>query len=149
MCKQERPLGDFPRSKNRKDGHGTRCKTCQREYSKQWYKRNRAKRNEQTKTYYQQNERQFRENAYRSKYGIGVEDYERMVEEQKGVCALCSKPEAAKDGRSGRVRRLAVDHCHETEKVRGLLCYRCNHLIGCLGDNLEAAERLVRYMKGR
>lgn len=46
------------------------------------------------------------------------------------------------------MRELAVDHCHETGRIRGLLCYRCNHLVGCLGDNLEAAQRLVAYMEG-
>lgn len=47
---------------------------------------------------------------------------------------------------------IAIDidskYCHETGRVRGLLCYRCNYLIGCLGDNLEAALKLVQYMEG-
>jgi hypothetical protein len=46
------------------------------------------------------------------------------------VCAICFQPETVVDPKTGKVRRLAVDHCHVSKRVRALLCYRCNTLIG-------------------
>ncbi len=57
-------------------------------------------------------------------YGITVEEYKRKFQDQKGVCALCGKPETVMI--NGRVRRLAVDHNFESGQVRGLLCTVCN-----------------------
>ena len=59
-----------------------------------------------------------REKEYVRKYGITIADYDRMLEEQGGVCKLCGRPPAK--------RRLHVDHNHKTKRVRGLLCFRCN-----------------------
>jgi len=56
-------------------------------------------------------------------FGLTPEIYEEMLREQGGVCGLCLKPPAAK-------RRLAVDHCHQTNRVRGLLCHNCNLRLG-------------------
>lgn len=53
-----------------------------------------------------------------SKYKIRLADYERMLDKQGGVCWICQNPPVTK--------RLAVDHCHETGRVRGLLCSSCN-----------------------
>jgi hypothetical protein len=147
-CEQDRSLTEWHKSKDRKDGLATQCKHCVKKRTNQWYLDNKEVHDARNRRYYRNNERQFRENAYRSKYGIGVDDYDRLFESQNGVCALCNKPESARDKWTGKVRRLAIDHCHETGQVRGLLCYRCNHITGCLGDNLEAALKLVRYMEG-
>ncbi len=64
------------------------------------------------------------------KFTFGMEhgEYERMLEKQNGVCAICSQPESVIH--LGKVVRLSVDHCHKTNKVRQLLCYACNHLVG-------------------
>ena len=65
-------------------------------------------------------------------YGITEEDYDRMYKEQKGVCAICKKPETRQS--KGKTTLLCVDHDHETGKVRGLLCHRCNTVIGMFTD---------------
>ena len=77
-------------------------------------------------------------------YGITLDDYNIMLEDQNGVCAICGKPphEANPDHWK---ERLAVDHCHETGRVRGLLCNNCNAGIGHLGSEsvaLAAAQYL-------
>lgn len=74
------------------------------------------------------------------KYGITEEDYERMLEEQDHLCAICREPCS-----SGR--RLAVDHCHLTGKVRGLLCMNCNIALGKLKDSVKIAQSLIRYLE--
>jgi hypothetical protein len=71
----------------------------------------------------------------KSQFGMTVDDYDAMVEKQKGVCAICNKAEIAIDNRSGKARPLAVDHCHSTGRVRGLLCMMCNTAIGKLKDS--------------
>lgn len=142
------PLDAFPKKKtNKRDGRGPWCKECQRAYAKRWYQGNEGKR-QKNRTYYQENPGKFREYALLTKYGLTLEDYDTLLEEQGGVCAICNKPETARDGRSGKIRKLAVDHCHVTNRVRGLLCYRCNHLIGCLGDDAKSIERVLTYLRG-
>ena len=60
------------------------------------------------------------------KFGLTENEYAKMVEEQNGVCAICAGPPDT------RWKKLAVDHCHETGKVRGLLCMVCNTMLGRL-----------------
>ena len=69
-------------------------------------------------------------------YGLTEADYEDMVEEQDGVCLICSCTED----------RLVVDHDHETGKVRGLLCRACNRGIGLLQDNPMILQKAADYL---
>lgn len=73
-------------------------------------------------------------------YGIDVEDYDRMLFEQDGVCYICKE--------HPKKRALDIDHDHKTGKVRGLLCSNHNRALGLLGDDivllLRAAEYLVK-----
>lgn len=77
-------------------------------------------------------------------YGITVEEYERMLADQGGVCAICGTSEASPGGK----KAWAVDHDHATGEVRGILCNRCNTGIGQLGDDpdrlVSAAAYLIR-----
>jgi hypothetical protein len=67
------------------------------------------------------------------KYGLDAEGYERMLDEQGGLCAYCHKP----------ARRLVVDHCHATGVVRALLCDRCNMGVGHLEDDPDRMRRAI------
>ena len=77
------------------------------------------------------------------KYNLTLEDYNNLFLLQKGSCAIC------KTHQSELNKRLFVDHCHKTSKVRGLLCSKCNHAIGLLNENrqiiVSAAEYVRRY----
>jgi len=73
------------------------------------------------------------------KYGITSEDYNRMFAEQNGVCAICTHPELD--------RRLSVDHCHETGRVRALLCAKCNRFLGVYKDKVDLFQRVVDYLR--
>lgn len=73
------------------------------------------------------------------KWGKG--EREKLAIAQGSRCAICLR----KDGED--VRRLAVDHCHETERLRGLLCGRCNAGIGLLGENPEVLRRAIEYLQ--
>jgi hypothetical protein len=78
-------------------------------------------------------------------YGITFEQYEEAFKAQNGVCAICHKPESAKDARTGRPYQLTVDHNHTTGKFRGLLCHRCNRGLGMFDDPV-LANGLVAYL---
>lgn len=79
----------------------------------------------------------FRKRTPRSlaKYGLTVEEYERLEDEADGLCAICRK-----------ARRLAVDHCHDTGEVRGLICHKCNSGLGMFQDNPGALMAAAQYL---
>jgi hypothetical protein len=75
-------------------------------------------------------------------FGISLDDYHKMLVEQNDGCAICGREETVK-----RNKYLSVDHCHLTNKVRGLLCDRCNRGIGLLGDSPERIRNAARYLE--
>lgn len=81
----------------------------------------------------------------KSKYGISPEDYSRMFADQNGKCAVCGVEGSDKPG-DKKKPRLAIDHCHTTGKVRGLLCGPCNRAEGLL-KSIATAKSLVAYME--
>lgn len=84
---------------------------------------------------------------YRSRYKISYADYVAILEKQKNVCAICGKTETQIYAKTGKVKRLTVDHCHNTGKVRGLLCMMCNTAIGKLNDDVSLVEKALNYLK--
>lgn len=91
------------------------------------------------------NRNSYRDKALRKAFGIGLDGYNEMLSKQGGVCAVCSKPETVT--RDGKPRWLAVDHCHETGKIRGLLCTRCNNGLGQYGDDPELLRSAAIYLR--
>lgn len=83
-----------------------------------------------------------RDERLRNLYGISSADYDRMLEEQDGVCAVCGGNATTHNHTEG----LVVDHCHETGKVRGLLCDWCNRAEGLLRSSPENALALYHYL---
>src|SRR5690348_3462988 len=89
----------------------------------------------------------YMERFYKKKYGITFNDYQEMLEKQKGLCAICRNPNTGIDKRSKKIKRLNIDHYHNTGKVRGLLCTKCNHGIGLFQDNILLFESCIRYIQ--
>ncbi len=77
----------------------------------------------------------------RSKFDMSIEDYNTLLENQQGRCAICNRHQ------DDLTRRLAVDHCHQTNRIRGLLCTSCNSAIGILGDTTESLQKVVEYLR--
>lgn len=77
-----------------------------------------------------------------TEYGITYAQYLELLKEQGGKCAICY------GGPSGPGKRLHVDHCHEGNKVRGLLCGKCNTAIGLLDEDATRFARAVKYIAG-
>ena len=81
-----------------------------------------------------------REYMYKKRYGITVNDYNEMLISQDGMCAICKTDKKIKG-------YFHVDHCHDTKKIRGLLCIRCNAGIGYFKDNILNLEKAIVYLK--
>lgn len=82
----------------------------------------------------------------RSKFGIDLKKYKEMLLVQEGLCAICKRPETM-PGRNRKIRDLAVDHCHLTGKVRGLLCGLCNTAIGALDESESRLLSCIEYLR--
>ena len=80
--------------------------------------------------------------VYRLKktYGLSRSDYERLYAIQGGRCAIC---------RDTQEKPLSIDHCHETERVRGLLCHACNSALGFMREDPLIAIEMRRYIEER
>lgn len=77
-----------------------------------------------------------RKHYLKKKYNITPKEYETLYTKQKSQCALCER----------KFQRLAIDHDHQTGKIRGLLCIACNTGIGKLGDTIPALEKAIKYL---
>lgn len=89
----------------------------------------------------------FKNQDLKRKYGITLDEWQRMYDEQDGACKICGQPETKIDRRQGLTRSLSVDHCHETSKVRGLLCSDCNTAIGLFKHSELLLIKAIEYCK--
>lgn len=74
-------------------------------------------------------------------YGITIDEYNILFIKQKGKCCICNKHQ------SEVTKRLNIDHCHTTGKIRGLLCNSCNQAIGAFKDNIETLKNAIKYLE--
>ena len=125
-CGISKDLSGFYTDKGTKSGYKSNCKKCCRITQKEWEINNKEKR---------------RKYRLKGAYGITVEEYNNLYTKQKGQCAICGSDKCITG------RRLSVDHCHKTGKVRGLLCQLCNTAIGKFDDDIELLEAAIKYLK--
>ena len=78
-------------------------------------------------------------------FGIDIHEFNRMFEEQQGLCAVCKRPEQRMY--KGKVKRIAIDHCHKSGKARELLCADCNTALGLLEDNIGRLQSCIEYLQ--
>lgn len=148
-CKEVKDCSLFHKYDKKKNGFTSQCKACRNETRKQNYwkdpeasKKRRAdyikflKETDPNKLFISN-----RNSKLKKAYGIDVSQYQKMLESQCFKCAVCNKEhiEAEK-------KRLVVDHCHTTNKIRGLLCNNCNTALGLLQENLDTINNLKNYI---
>jgi len=90
--------------------------------------------------------RERRRDLYR-RFGLSIKEYDAMLSNQGGVCAICKRDETAIDGKLGSKKRLAVDHCHNRGQVRGLLCWNCNSALGKIEDSITTLKSMIAYLE--
>lgn len=114
-----------------------------REARRRWDLKNPGKTREATRRWILKNPEKrktiTRRVEYKRTYGITTAQYEQMFKAQNGACAICDKLWVGG-------RRLAIDHDHKTGKVRALLCFRCNTLLGYYEKNIEKIPKLAFYL---
>lgn len=131
LCAIEKPLSEFYKRPETKDGLRTDCKEC---FSK------RSKKNWASKS---DEERSKINTKLRLKYyyGLTVEEYLKLLKDQQNKCYICGALEGNPN------KRLFVDHCHSSGKVRKLLCHHCNSGLGMFKDNPELLKKAADYLK--
>ena len=128
QCSIEKEITAFHKDKGKKCGYKSKCKKCSREIQKQWENKNKDKR---------------RKYRLKGEYGITPNDFDYLLRKQNGKCAICGITQCPTG------RRFAVDHCHKTGKVRGLLCQACNTGLGKFNDSVHNLEEAVKYLKSK
>ncbi len=128
------------------------CKKCSGKRFRQWCLKNSEKRKEYHRKYRLKHKKQIQEhnNQYRQQnpdrlrnkaHNLAEGEYQQMLKQQNGVCAICGLIETVKT-HEGKVRSLSIDHNHITGKIRGLLCNKCNNGIGKLSVDEHGTELL-------
>lgn len=123
-----------------------RNKEAQKKHAREYYLKNRRK-------FIEGNAERRRKNPFifdcrnlisrfKMRYGISIklEDYLKLFEEAHGVCAICKV-----EWKTGR--RMAIDHCHKTNRLRGFLCDKCNMGMGLFRDDKDILESAIEYIK--
>jgi len=115
-----KPLEEFSPEKRRTTGRQAQCKIC--------IQRLRLETRTPEIT---------RRNNLKWNYNISPEDYQKMYKSQEGKCAICKKP----------FELLHIDHCHNSNRIRGLLCTNCNLGIGNMQDDIQILQNAIDYLK--
>ena len=136
VCKRPKGLYAFYKDKQKKDGHRPRCKDCENPALKDYILSPKGK---------ESRLRARRKYALIKKYGITPEEYDVLLQQQEYKCAICGVAESVNTVTT--IWPLCVDHCHETGKVRGLLCRACNVGIGSFGDSVEQLQKAIQYLR--
>jgi len=129
-CKNELDYSYFYSDRTTKDGFTYYCKCCSRENAKKWNSNNIEKK-------LLNNKKWSDNNILRWKYG-STEEYNEICERQNGKCLICDQVSD---------KKLHMDHCHETKKIRGLICNNCNIGLGFFRDNIDFLNSAIEYLK--
>ena len=138
LCGEVKPKSEYHKQKKNKPGLRNECKECCVKNVKQWREKHRDPSNPR---------RHPRQNPpRRNRVTVSDKKYCQMLKQQKGVCAICGGTETAPHVTKSTPRRLSVDHCHKTKKIRGLLCSKCNVAIGYLKEDLDILASAASYL---
>lgn len=136
-CELEKEDTEFHKTKHTTSGLRARCKECSNLRGKEY----RLNHIEQELARARRYKKEHPEHVLKNKlnlYKLSEEEYEALQNKQNNKCAICGKS-------SSKV--LVIDHSHKTGKVRGLLCFSCNIMLGHIKDNVSLLEQAISYIK--
>jgi hypothetical protein len=116
-----------------------------KELRSRWCKSKHNERKENAIKWNKNNSSRVKINEWKRKYKLSQEEAESLFSRLTEVCDICKKPERIKTNK-GTIKNLAVDHCHQTGKVRGLLCHSCNTALGNFRDSIESLQSAIDYL---
>lgn len=145
-CAVLKPVTDFYKSHSCKGRLTTKCKVCIGK--QQFYYSQRCEVRLRKKDYQRLdiNKKRAKDQALNKKFGIGLKEFETLHSLQKGLCAICGNPETRLDFKTKKVKTLAIDHCHKTGAIRGLLCGDCNLGLGNFKDRVQVLKNAIIYL---
>jgi hypothetical protein len=132
-----------------------------KQYQIEYREKNKDKIKKQRKKYYQRNKKEIlkkqkkhreknkkRRNTYRikKKYNINNKQYINMLKIQNRCCAICYNKETIINKHTGKIKALSIDHDHKAGKVRGLLCSKCNKMLGTVNENIFILKNAIDYL---
>lgn len=142
-CKTWKSRAEFNKDSKSPDGKSYKCRSCRKKYRRDAEVK--ARTAVYNKRYAKQNpelmKRKDRKNMLKRFWNMSLEEYDSMLLKQNGTCAFCEKTE------SNPHKRLCIDHCHTTGKIRGLLCDNHNRAMGLFKDSIEDLEKAIEYLK--
>jgi len=141
-CEKELSVHAFPEAPGNQDGYATRCRGCARlireENKEELNRQNREwKQSKRGKVLCRDARRRYH---LKHLYGLSVKQHEQMYVDQEGRCMICCETVLYDE--------IHTDHDHKTGEVRGLLCQRCNHMLGGARDNPSILRAAVEYLEG-
>ena len=164
-CAVEKTTDKFHKAKKEKDGLQYRCIECSKQYHARRYAEQKDKLSQQIAKYRSNNKKKLaaaqnvwrknnpdkvkqyqRISNLRKNFGLSVSDYEAIAVKQNGLCDICRQPESFVHKATNTTAQLAVDHCHKTGKVRGLLCKSCNTALGIFKDDTKLLLQAIDYL---
>jgi hypothetical protein len=158
-CKRQKRSSAFAKNTKASDGRFSWCRRCSSLHGKKyrsnpkvkaqraqaykkWAAANPERRRRWKRAWNKAHPRKIRQYGLRFQYSMTLDDYQKLLVSQGRACAICrtKKP-------GGRWGRFAVDHCHTTGKIRGLLCHRCNQGLGHFQDDAGRMRRAAKYVE--
>lgn len=104
-------------------------------------------RSEVARNHRKRNPLSVKDRSLKRQFGISLKDYMDMYDAQDGKCWICGKEGNSYSSDNGRSKTLAVDHCHDSKKIRGLLCNSCNVGLGKFKDNPSLLRKAIKYLQ--
>lgn len=142
-CKINKPFSDYFKDNLRKIGIRCKCKECCKTETIEWREKNRSQYNNYTAMWRATNPDRQHATEIKKRYKLSVEEYNYLLSIQNNKCRICG----IEHDPSRKRGRLYVDHCHNSSKVRGLLCSECNKGLGCFKENMDFLRMAAIYLK--
>lgn len=142
-CEKLQCISQYNKDKRLRSGLQSRCRICMKAQNTEWRQDNQEYNQQRVRDYYATHKEQRRAYYVARHYNLSIEQWDVLYHAQGGCCALCRV-----DLNSLPAKSVHVDHCHATNKVRGILCSGCNTSLGKLGDTPESIMRVYYYLIG-
>lgn len=138
-CRGYKTDDEFANRADRASGKASWCRECNNQAHKEW-RRNHPHYKNKYRADRKSDPRRFKRYQLKKDYGIKIEEWDLMFSAQESKCAICKATEPGPRG-------WATDHCHSTGKFRGILCGKCNPLLGYARDNISILTSAIAYLR--